>query len=88
MSPAQALIEAVVPPADSVMWADGLCVGHPDPDLWHDPETVLAARRICVRCPIVAGCVRFALDDPSLSGVWGGLSDQDRRRIREERTCR
>lgn len=40
-----------------------------------------AAKAICARCPVVALCAAYALAAPELYGVWGGLSEVDRRRI-------
>jgi len=41
-----------------------------------------AAKRVCARCPVVRECRAWALTQTHLVGVWGGLSDQDRRRYR------
>ena len=43
-----------------------------------------AAKAICARCPIAADCLRDALDDPSLEGVWGGTTEREREHLRRE----
>jgi WhiB family redox-sensing transcriptional regulator len=40
------------------------------------------AKAICARCPVRAGCLRIALADPSLEGVWGGTTGGERAVIR------
>lgn len=44
------------------------------------------ARAICATCPVHAACLRYALDDPDLVGVWGGTTARERREIRRAAT--
>ena len=48
------------------------------------------AKAVCRRCPVMEQCARWALESGQDSGVWGGLSEADRRRIkrRAARTAR
>jgi hypothetical protein len=39
------------------------------------------AKAICARCPARGDCLEWALDTGQQSGVWGGLSEAERRRI-------
>ena len=63
------------------------CAGHPDPDLWfrHDDEP--AAARICATCPLRTACQAWALREDERDGVWGGLTEADRWRIRKGYTA-
>jgi len=40
------------------------------------------ARAICSMCPVGEQCLAYALADNELSGVWGGTTTQERRRLR------
>ena len=40
------------------------------------------AKGICQSCPVSPACLRYALDDPDLVGVWGGTTERERRTIR------
>lgn len=40
-----------------------------------------AAMRICASCPVSDECLKDALRDREKRGVWGGTTEQDRRRI-------
>ena len=40
------------------------------------------ARNICGRCEVIASCGRFALENDIHEGVWGGMTERDRRRLR------
>jgi WhiB family redox-sensing transcriptional regulator len=54
-----------------------------------DPEVFVSdnigdqnyAKLVCERCPVVDTCRDYAMERPSLVGVWGGTSYQDRRRM-------
>ena len=41
-----------------------------------------AAKAVCAECVVVADCLRRALDTHQESGVWGGLSEDERRALR------
>ncbi|QQZ58386.1 WhiB family transcriptional regulator [Streptomyces microflavus] len=41
-----------------------------------------AAVRICRRCPVMDTCAEWAIDTRQDSGVWGGLTEQDRAALR------
>lgn len=59
----------------------GLCVGHPDPEIWFDPHREHRAKQICRTCPVRRPCLAYALDHEKY-GVWGGTSEDDRTEIR------
>lgn len=44
------------------------------------------AKAVCRRCPVVSACLDWALDNPSTEGIWGGLTDGERRRMRRRET--
>lgn len=51
-----------------------------------DVGGVALARRVCAACTVLEQCREYALAAPdSLCGVWGGLSQEARRRLRRER---
>lgn len=47
-------------------------------------DGIEAAQRVCRHCPVHADCRRYALSIPWLKGVWGGLSEEGRRRARSQ----
>jgi WhiB family redox-sensing transcriptional regulator len=49
-------------------------------------EQIAAARRVCGGCPSQEPCLEFALETNQDSGVWGGLTEDERREIRRART--
>lgn len=68
-------------------WQDqAACAGH-DPDIWFRGRggSIEEAREICWGCPVRTDCLQYALDNREIFGVWGGLSEKQRRRIRSKR---
>jgi WhiB family transcriptional regulator, redox-sensing transcriptional regulator len=44
-----------------------------------------AARAICMRCDVKAECLEWAMATGQEAGVWGGLSEDERRALRRSR---
>lgn len=44
-----------------------------------------AAKAVCATCPVREPCLLFALANREEQGVWGGLTDTERRRMRRRR---
>jgi WhiB family redox-sensing transcriptional regulator len=40
------------------------------------------AKAVCRRCPVVDTCLRWAMASAQDAGVWGGLSDYERRALK------
>ena len=64
----------------------GACRGL-DPNLFFPErgESVKEAKAVCARCPVRAECLQYALDNYKNVGIWGGLSERERRRLRRQR---
>ena len=53
-----------------------------DPELFFPAGgEVRTARRICQGCEVWAECLRYALENGFSDGVWGGLSERQRRAL-------
>lgn len=62
--------------------ADALCA-QTDPEA-HYPEaggTSTAAKRTCMACPVRAACLEHAIEAGEEYGVWGGVGQQELRRL-------
>lgn len=59
---------------------DARCLGR-DPEIWHSDrgEVVEQAKAICRPCPARERCLAEALTDRTPAGVWGGLTESERR---------
>lgn len=47
--------------------------------------TTKPAKQICATCPVRSQCLEYAMDHDERFGVWGGLSERERRKLRWER---
>lgn len=77
------LAEVILPPD----WTKKALCAEVDPDLFF-PEVgddVTKAKRICKACDVKEECLKYSLDNDERFGVWGGLSEHNRRKIRAER---
>ena len=45
-----------------------------------------AAKTVCASCPVRDECLAFALDTRQDAGVWGGMTEDERRRHRRRLT--
>lgn len=43
------------------------------------------AKAVCMSCPVRVECLEFALQNVEKFGIWGGISERERRRLRRER---
>lgn len=50
-----------------------------------DEDEVEEARAICALCPVQETCLEYALANGEKLGIWGGLTEKERRRILRER---
>jgi len=48
-------------------------------------EETKRAKKVCRHCLVRAECLAYAVDCPSLSGIWGGTTEAQRRLLRRER---
>jgi WhiB family redox-sensing transcriptional regulator len=62
------------------------CIGV-DPEIFfpEQGESVREARQVCLGCVVRAECLEFALANGEKFGIWGGMSERERRRIRRSR---
>ena len=40
------------------------------------------AKRICTRCEVRAECLEYALGQQERFGIWGGLSERERNKLK------
>ena len=61
----------------------GACLGtHPGlffPERW---QSTKPAKKICKNCEVKEECLQFALDIGERFGIWGGMSEKERRKFR------
>lgn len=75
-------------------WRDHALCRDTNPDLFFPVgktgvalDSIAHAKAVCQQCVVTQDCLAFALDTHQDSGVWGGLSEEERRVIRRQRTA-
>jgi WhiB family redox-sensing transcriptional regulator len=73
----------------SMDWRHRARCRYVDPELFYRVGTtgpaeaqVQSAKAICTLCTVREDCLQWALDTAQDAGVWGGLSEEERRAMR------
>lgn len=71
----------------SVNWMDDALCREVGPEVFFpDPEMQSrAALEICRRCDVEIECLDYALRIGPVSGIWGGTTETERRRMKRKR---
>ena len=70
---------------DPLSWqADALCA-QTDPEAFFPEKggSTRDAKRICSGCEVKAQCLEYALANDERFGIWGGLSERERRKLKK-----
>ncbi len=71
---------------EALSWqTDALCA-QTDPEAFFPEKggSTREAKRICEGCEVRSECLEYALENDERFGIWGGLSERERRRLRKE----
>jgi WhiB family redox-sensing transcriptional regulator len=65
-------------------WHDDALCAQTDPEAFFPEKggSTREAKKICAGCPVRAECLESALANDERFGIWGGLSERERRRLR------
>lgn len=65
-------------------WADEAKCLTADPEVFFPEKggSTREAKRICALCTVRAECLEYALDNDERFGIWGGLSERERRKLK------
>lgn len=64
-------------------WQDEALCRETDPEVFYPEKggSTTAAKRVCMGCPVRAECLTEALERQERFGIWGGLSERERRKL-------
>jgi WhiB family redox-sensing transcriptional regulator len=71
---------------DDLGWQDRALCAQTDPEAFFPEKggSTREAKRVCRSCEVRAECLEYALENDERFGIWGGLSERERRRIKRE----
>lgn len=66
-------------------WKDRALCAETDPEAFFPEKggSTREAKKVCISCDVRAECLDFALGNDERFGIWGGLSERERRRLKK-----
>lgn len=72
-------------PAELQWQSEALCA-QTDPEAFFPEKggSTREAKKICASCEVKAQCLEYALKNDERFGIWGGLSERERRKLKRQ----
>ena len=69
---------------DDPQWQENALCAQTDPEAFFPEKggSTREAKRICLGCDVKDACLEYALANDERFGIWGGLSERERRRLK------
>jgi WhiB family redox-sensing transcriptional regulator len=66
-------------------WQERALCAQTDPEAFFPEKggSTREAKRVCMSCEVRAECLEYALANDERFGIWGGLSERERRRVKK-----
>ncbi len=76
--------ENALPP--ELAWQERALCAQTDPEAFFPEKggSTREAKRVCMSCEVRAECLEYALAKDERFGIWGGLSERERRRVKKQ----
>ncbi|CCH78260.1 putative WhiB-family transcriptional regulator,WhiB protein [Nostocoides japonicum T1-X7] len=80
---------ALVPGEDdesgALSWQERSLCAQTDPEAFFPEKggSTREAKKVCVGCEVRAECLEYALANDERFGIWGGLSERERRKLKK-----
>ena len=81
------MIRNLLGPLATASWVDHAVCAQTDPESFFPEKggSTRDAKKICEGCPVTVPCLQYALDNNERHGIYGGLSERERRRMLNNR---
>lgn len=65
-------------------WQERALCAQTDPEAFFPEKggSTREAKKVCVACEVRAECLEYALSNDERFGIWGGLSERERRKLK------
>ena len=76
-------VELRITTTKSTDWREKSLCAQTDPEAFHPEKggSTREAKRVCQSCDVREECLQWALDNNERYGIWGGLSERERRKL-------
>jgi WhiB family redox-sensing transcriptional regulator len=70
---------------EELMWQERALCAQTDPEAFFPEKggSTREAKRVCLACEVRTECLEYALANDERFGIWGGLSERERRRVKK-----
>ena len=77
-------LDAIAPATTDDQWQERALCAQTDPEAFFPEKggSTREAKRICQGCEVRDACLDYALAHDERFGIWGGLSERERRRLK------
>jgi WhiB family transcriptional regulator, redox-sensing transcriptional regulator len=77
-------LDLVAPATTDEQWQERALCAQTDPEAFFPEKggSTREAKRICLGCEVKDACLEYALAHDERFGIWGGLSERERRRLK------
>ena len=67
-------------------WQERALCAQTDPEAFFPEKggSTREAKRVCMSCEVRSECLEYALAKDERFGIWGGLSERERRRVKKQ----
>ena len=67
-------------------WQERALCAQTDPEAFFPEKggSTREAKKVCISCEVRVECLEYALDHDERFGIWGGLSERERRRLKKQ----
>jgi WhiB family redox-sensing transcriptional regulator len=79
-------IELMDTAEDELSWQERALCAQTDPEAFFPEKggSTRDAKKVCVGCDVRAECLEYALEHDERFGIWGGLSERERRKFKKD----
>jgi WhiB family transcriptional regulator, redox-sensing transcriptional regulator len=69
---------------EELSWQERALCAETDPEAFFPEKggSTREAKKVCLGCDVRAECLEYALEHDERFGIWGGLSERERRRLK------
>ena len=69
---------------EELTWHERALCAQTDPEAFFPEKggSTREAKKVCVSCEVRAECLEYALENDERFGIWGGLSERERRKLK------
>ncbi len=69
---------------EELSWQERALCAQTDPEAFFPEKggSTREAKKVCVSCEVRAECLEYALQNDERFGIWGGLSERERRKLK------